>query len=63
VIGHSYYVFTRDNHFAKFRVTSLTDTAVHLDWAYQTDPGNPQLFRHTRGPVAYSTGEKAGVPR
>jgi hypothetical protein len=63
ILGHAYYVFTRDNHYAKFRVTNLTDTAVKVDWAYQTDPGNPQLARHPRSPVAYSMGENAPVRR
>jgi len=51
--GHCYVVWTRDNHFAKFRVTSLTATDVTFDWAYQTDPGNPQLRAHrTQGITA-----------
>lgn len=41
--GHCYVVWTRDNHFAKFRVTSLTASRVTFDWAYQIDPGNPEL--------------------
>ncbi len=64
IVGHGYYVFTRDNHFAKFRVTNLTATSVRVDWAYQTDPGNPQLFRHTRGgAVSYSMGENPALAR
>jgi hypothetical protein len=63
ILGHSYYVFTRDNHYAKFRVTSLTNALVKVDWAYQTDAGNPQLARHYRSPVAYSMGEKAPAGR
>lgn len=43
VAGHAYYVWTRDNHFAKVRVTSLTASQVALDWAYQIDPGNQEL--------------------
>jgi len=45
IIGHSYYVWTRDDHYAKFRVTAL-DLAlgrVVVDWAYQIDPSNPEL--------------------
>jgi len=57
-VGHSYYVWTRDNHFAKFRVTALTDAQVRFDWAYQVDPGNPQLARHPRSNVAFEAGEK-----
>lgn len=41
--GHCYVVWTRDNHYAKFRVTSLSPSAVVFDWAYQTDPGNGEL--------------------
>jgi hypothetical protein len=43
ILGHCYYAWTRDNHFAKARVTALGDGYVTLDWAYQTDPGNPEL--------------------
>ena len=41
--GHCYVVWTRDDHYAKFRVTSLAPAAVVFDWAYQTDPGNGEL--------------------
>jgi len=42
VIGHSYVVKTED-HFAKFRVTSLGAGRAVMDWAYQVDPGNREL--------------------
>lgn len=58
ILGHSYYVWTRDNHYAKFRVTNLTNAQVKLDWAYQTDVGNPQLAQHPRALTAYMAGEK-----
>jgi fibronectin type 3 domain-containing protein len=52
-VGHSYYVFTRTNHYAKFRVTALSNTQVKFDWAYQVDADNPQLLRtHPRAPLA-----------
>ena len=41
--GHAYVVWTRENNFAKFRVTAVGPTQVTLDWAYQTDPGNGEL--------------------
>ena len=47
--GHTYVVWTHDDHFAKFRVTSMTcdaqqlPSAVTIDWAYQIDPQNPEL--------------------
>jgi hypothetical protein len=59
--GHCYVVWTRDNHFAKFRVTSLIAQSsgppvVEFDWAYQVDPGNPELkARPVRQPGAFRT--------
>jgi len=41
--GHSYYVWTRDDHYAKFRVTDLDGERVVIDWAYQIDMSNPEL--------------------
>ncbi len=41
--GHCYIVWTRDDHYAKFRVTGLSGALVSFDWAYQTAPGNPEL--------------------
>jgi hypothetical protein len=43
VVGHAYVVWTRDNHFAKFRVTAAGPARVTLDWAYQIDAGNREL--------------------
>lgn len=43
IAGHCYIVWTRDDHYAKFRVTSISSGQVVFDWAYQTDPGNPEL--------------------
>ncbi len=56
---HTYVVWTHDNHFAKFRVLSLNDpsnpSSALLDWAYQTDAGNPEL-------EAYFSTEKKRAP-
>jgi hypothetical protein len=46
--GHCYVVWTRDNNFAKFRVTNIIpqpsgSPAIRFDWAYQVAPGNPEL--------------------
>ncbi len=49
VPGHCYVVWTRDNHFAKFRITAADSSRVAFDWAYQTDPGNREL-RAQRAP-------------
>jgi hypothetical protein len=51
-VGHSYYLWTRTNHYAKFRVTALSDTQVKFDWAYQVDADNPQLVRTPRRGLA-----------
>jgi len=45
IVGHSYILLTRDNHYAKFEVKSHSGTAMTLDWAYQIDPNNPELVR------------------
>jgi hypothetical protein len=44
VEGHSYYVWTHDDHFAKFRVVALSADRVTIDWAYQIDKSNPELM-------------------
>jgi hypothetical protein len=43
VPGHCYVVWTRDDHYAKFRVTGLSTGQLALDWAYQIDTGNREL--------------------
>jgi len=43
VPGHCYVVWTRDNHYAKFRITAVGPSQVTVDWAYQIDPGNREL--------------------
>ena len=56
VVGHNYVVWTRDDHYAKFRVTAVGPGSVTLDWAYQLDPGNGEL-------VVTPTVEYDGVAR
>jgi hypothetical protein len=43
ILGHTYAVWTWDDHYAKFRVTEIGETSIVIDWAYQIDPGNPEL--------------------
>ena len=43
--GHTYVVWTHDDHYAKFRVTSLSPSRVVFDWAYQLQESNPMLKR------------------
>jgi hypothetical protein len=51
ILGHTYLVWTRDNHFAKVRVTSYNKVTgtVTLDWAYQTATGNLELAPPANG--------------
>lgn len=44
-VGHTYVVWTWDDHYAKFRVTALSTTRVVFDWAYQLQRSNPMLKR------------------
>ncbi len=44
-VGHTYVVWTWDDHFAKFRVHSLSQSRVVFDWAYQTKPSTKLLKR------------------
>lgn len=50
--GHSYYVWTRDNNYAKVECVSVNDDAVVLNWAYQLVPGNPELKPHPRSSLS-----------
>ncbi|MCI0706651.1 MAG: hypothetical protein L0Y80_04090 [Ignavibacteriae bacterium] len=43
--GHTYVVWTWDDHYAKVRVISVSTSLVVFDWAYQTAPQNPELKR------------------
>lgn len=44
--GHTYVIWTADNHFAKIRVSLITKPlGVVFDWAYQEATGNPELAR------------------
>jgi len=43
ILGHTYVIWTWDNHFAKIRVTAIGTNCIFFDWAYQIDPGNPEL--------------------
>jgi hypothetical protein len=43
VVGHTYIIWTWDNHYAKIRVKNITNERIVFDWAYQLVPGNIQL--------------------
>lgn len=42
-VGHTYVVWTWDNHYAKFRVKYISPERVVFDWAYQLVEGNREL--------------------
>lgn len=52
-IGHTYVIWTYDNHFAKIRVKNITADRVVFDWAFQLVEGEPQLK-----PVVKGSGER-----
>ncbi|HCV43643.1 MAG TPA: hypothetical protein DGH68_09180 [Bacteroidetes bacterium] len=48
-VGHTYVVWTWDDHYAKFRVTGLSSGRVVFDWAYQLQVSNPMLRPIAKG--------------
>jgi len=49
--GHTYVVWTWDDHYAKFRVSAFSPGRVVFDWAYQLQKSNPLLKRAVVGGV------------
>jgi hypothetical protein len=43
IVGHTYVIWTWNNHFAKIRIYSMTDERIVFDWAYQLVEGEPLL--------------------
>jgi hypothetical protein len=41
--GHTYVIWTWDDHYAKIRVREVGAGGVKFDWAYQTAATNPEL--------------------
>lgn len=44
-VGHTYVVWTWDDHYAKFRITALSQGRATFDWAYQLIPSNRLMKR------------------
>lgn len=42
-LGHTYVIWTWDNHFAKVRISAITNDRIVFDWAYQLVQGNREL--------------------
>ena len=49
IVGHTYVIWTYDNHFAKVRVKNITSDRVVFDWAFQLVEGEPQLKLVVKG--------------
>jgi len=48
-IGHTYVIWTWNNHYAKIRISNITNERVVFDWAYQTLEGEMQLKPSVNG--------------
>lgn len=44
-IGHTYVIWTWDNHYAKIRIKNIIGDRMVFDWAYQLVEGNDELKR------------------
>ena len=44
--GHTYVIWTWDDHYAKVRINSITPETMSFDWAYQLVEGEKELKRH-----------------
>jgi len=42
-VGHTYVIWTWNNHYAKIRISQITSERVVFDWAYQLVQGERQL--------------------
>ncbi|MBM4168392.1 MAG: hypothetical protein FJ215_04465 [Ignavibacteria bacterium] len=43
IAGHTYVIWTWDDHYAKIRLIEVRSSYIIFDWAYQTAKGNPEL--------------------
>lgn len=57
--GHTYVIWTWDNHYAKVRISQITRDRIVFDWAFQLQEGNRQLkagmVKTTRGELKRSS--------
>ncbi len=56
--GHTYIVWTWDDHYAKVRVREVTSSRVTFDWSYQIAQSNPELKRQVA-----TNGSRSILPR
>ncbi len=43
IVGHTYVIWTWDNHYAKVRIKSMTNDRIVFDWSFQLVKGNTDL--------------------
>ena len=48
-LGHTYIIWTWDNHYAKIRVNAISSERIVFDWAYQLLEGEQQLKTNRDG--------------
>lgn len=48
-VGHTYVIWTWNNHFAKIRVKNITPDRIVFDWTYQLVEGEPMLKPSVKG--------------
>ena len=56
-VGHTYVVWTWDNHYAKIRVKAISNDRMVFDWAYQLVEGEQQLKSNR------NTSERKSLPK
>ncbi len=57
IAGHTYVIWTWDDHYAKVRVTQSSLSSLRFDWAYQLQSGNHRLKSSPeRGTLRAGTG-------
>jgi hypothetical protein len=56
-VGHTYVIWTWDNHFAKVRITSISNGRLVFDWAYQLVEGNRELKQVVSDTRKFTPGE------
>lgn len=42
-VGHTYVIWTWDNHYAKVRISAITPSRIVFDWSFQLVEGEPML--------------------
>lgn len=61
--GHTYVINTWNNHYAKVRITKITNERVFFDWAYQINERDKSLEKKNRENRNYILGEKLNIVR